>query len=195
MRIRPSTLLALPTAAIALILLAGCGPADVEAPPTSSASPSATIDPTPTPTPTATGEEGVPVEVGCNQLVTPQELYDYNPNFALESGFSPSPGSLAAQAVAAKGIACSWVNLTSGETIVMSVAHLSDGALTARANDLITSSNSVPTYSVEGYFILEGNIGTAQAISPPYWITATSKFFFEPGDVAPLMAAALSALG
>ncbi|MDP3207865.1 MAG: arginyl-tRNA synthetase, partial [Rhodoglobus sp.] len=120
---------------------------------------------------------------------------DYNSNFALDSGFTPSPGSLAAQAVALKGIACSWVNLSSGESIVMSVAHPSEAALTARANDLISSSNPVPTYGVEGYFALEGSIGTAQAISPPYWVTATSTYFLEPGDVSPLMSAALSALG
>ena len=203
MRLHSSTSSAIPTAAItsaiiasiSVALLAGCVPTPVEPRPTATPTVTATAEPTPTPTPTATAEEGVPVLVGCDQLVTAQELYDYNPNFALQTDFAPSAGSLAAEAIALQGIACSWVNLTSGETIVMSVAHLSDAALTARGNDLITSSNPVPTYSVEGYFLLEGGIGIAQAISPPYWITASSRFFFEPGDVAPLMAAALSALG
>lgn len=128
-------------------------------------------------------------------MVPPQVMYDYNPNFALESDYTPAAGSLAAQAAAEKGIACSWINLTSGQTIEMSAAHLPATQLEQRSNELVTTSNSVPTYEVEGYFIVNGAAGTAQAFDPPYWITATSTAFFEPGDVAPLMAAAVAALG
>ncbi len=195
MRAHTSTLVVIPTAAIALALLVGCGPTDSQPPATATPTPTIIIEPTPTPTPSATADDAVAVTVGCDELVTAQELYDYNPNFALQAQFSPTPGSLAAEAVAAKGVACSWVNLTSGETIVMAVAHLGDAALTARANELVVSSNSVPTYEVEGYFLLDGGVGTAQAFKSPYWISATSTYFFEPGDVAPLMANALSALG
>jgi hypothetical protein len=37
-------------------------------------------------------------------------------------------------------------------------------------------------------------VGTAQAFDGPYWITSVSPVFVEPGDVTPLIAAAVGAL-
>lgn len=184
----------MPVALLGLLLLSGCEPV-VEPTPTPTGSSSASGSSTPTPTPTATPEPSQPITITCNELVPPQAMYDFNPNFALQADYTPAAGSLAAEAVAEKGIACSWINLTSSETIEMSAAHLPEAQLEQRSNDLVTTSNSVPTYEVEGYFIVEDGVGTAQAFDPPFWITATSTAFFEPGDVAPLMAAAVAALG
>ncbi|MFM9877277.1 MAG: iron ABC transporter ATP-binding protein [Rhodoglobus sp.] len=178
---------------LALALLSGCNPV-AEPTPTPTRSSTSTPTPTPTPTPTTTAEAGEPITIGCDELVNAQVMYDFNPNFALQNDYTPAAGSLGAQAVAAQGIACSWVNLTSGETIEISAAHLPTDQLEQRSNELVATSNTVPTYDVEGYFIVEGGVGTAQAFDPPYWVTATSVAFFEPGDAAPLMAAALGAV-
>jgi hypothetical protein len=97
--------------------------------------------------------------------------------------------------VTQKGLACAWVNQTSGELIEVSVANLPAAHLTQLKNDLVTTSNSVPTYEVEGYFKVNGSTGEAQAFSDPYWIVATSTAFFEPGDAQPIVAAAIAALG
>jgi hypothetical protein len=194
MRPNRTPLFAVPTALVALVLLAGCNPvAEPEPTPTETTTPSASATPTPAPTPTA--EASQPITISCDELTPAQVMYDYNPNFALEAGFTPARGSLGAEAVAEKGIACSWLNLTSSQTIEITAAHLPTAALDQRKNDLITTSNSVPTYLVEGYFIVEGDVGTAQAFSGPFWITASSVTFFEPGEVAPLIAAAIAALG
>ncbi len=195
MRLHSTTPLAIATAALTLTMLAGCVPAETDPQATTTPTPSSTAEPIATPTPTATADAAVPVTIGCDELITPQALYDYNPNFALQTGFTAAAGSLAAEAVSEQGIACSFINLSSNETFVISVAHLGSGALTDRGNALITSSNPVPTYNVEGYFAVENRVGIAQAISSPYWITASSTIFLEPGDVAPLMAAVLSSLG
>ena len=178
---------------LTILLLAGCVPTTVEPGTTSapSSSPTATAG-QPTPTPTADGS--TPVTVACDDLISPQTIYDFNPNFVLESGVSPDAGSLAAEAVAGGGVFCRWVNGSSGETIDLSVASPAPDALTARANDLVSSSNPVPTYEVEGYFHLSGSVGVAQAITPPFWIAMVSPAFLEPGDAAPLMISAITAL-
>jgi hypothetical protein len=137
----------------------------------------------------------VPITITCDELVPAQVMYDFNSNFSLQAGYVPAPGSLGAEAVAENGIACSWINLTGGQTIEVTAAHLSAAQLAQRSNDLVATSNPVPTYEVEGYFIVEGGVGVAQAFDPPYWVTASSVVFFEPGDVTPIMAAALAALG
>jgi hypothetical protein len=193
MRTRRTLVAILP---LSVLLLTACVPTESTTPsgsPTPSASTSASA--TPSSTPTASAAPATPVTIGCDSLISLQEMYDFNPNFSLMSDYSPAAGSLGAEAVQHKGIACAWINQTSGELIEISVANPGDTVLTAKKNELVTTSNPVPTYEVEGYFIVENGVGTAQAFDDPSWIVATSSLFFEPGDVAPLMAAAIANLG
>jgi hypothetical protein len=122
-------------------------------------------------------------------------MYDYNSNFGPKPDYTPAAGSLAAEVARQRGLTCAWVNQTSGDVIEIAVANLPEAHLTDLKNTLVTTSYSVPTYGVEGYFILNGSKGEAQAFSDPYWIVATSTAFFEPGDAEPLVKAAIAALG
>lgn len=188
----------------AVVALAGCVPTEQAAAPVRSAS--ASGSPTPTPSgsagpelPTAqpvpdASEPGEPVTIGCDQLVTSDEMYEYNANFGLDSAFTPDPGSVAGQAVAASGVACRWTNQTSGETIDVAVAHLGDRDLSARKDEIASSSTPVSDFGPAGYFDAGDITGVAQVFSGPYWVTATSVTFFEPADAAPIVAAALAAL-
>ena len=194
----PARRLVLFAAPVALaLLLAGCVPESTETPdagatsstPTPTASASESAEPSSPPEPVIT-----PITIGCDQLITPQVMYDFNQNVVLLDSFTPASGSTAAEALDRGGLACRWTNQSSGETIDISVADLTADELTARKNDLVTSSKSVPTYEVEGYFSADGGVGEAQAFDDPYWITATSVTFAEPGDVQPLIAAAIAAL-
>lgn len=194
-----SALVALPVAALALAVLSGCVPQAQQGTTTGAPtkSPSASASATPTATGTAAPAnpiDGTPVTIDCNQLVTPQAMYDYNPNYGLKADYSPAAGSLAAEVKAQKGLTCAWVNQTSGELIEVAAANLPEAHLTDLKNTLVTTSNSVPTYEVEGYFKLNGSTGEAQAFSDPYWIVATSTAFFEPGDAQPIVAAAIAGL-
>ena len=198
MRARHPMLAALPAAAVILFALVACVPVDGGDPGTSPAPTAPTVSISPSASPTtqpSSPATGVPVTIGCEQLVTAQAIYDYNPNFSLQADYSPAAGSLGAQAIEQRGIACSWINQTSGETIEIAVAQLPEPELTALKNNLVMTSNSVPTYDVEGYFEVDGGVGVAQAFPGPYWLTGSSTTFFEPGDAAPLIAAAVVGLG
>jgi hypothetical protein len=182
---------------IAALLLAGCVPTDEpdtdpNAGETSTPSPTAGETTTPTATPTA--EPATPVTISCEQLLPADAMYAFDPNFSLQPSFTPAAGSLAAQALADDGIACQWVHQTSGVTIELSAAQPSPKALNDRMNDLVMTSNSVPTYQVEGYFQLKGSSGEAEAFPLPFWVSAVSPAFFEPGDAAPIVAAMVDAL-
>lgn len=177
---------------MSLVGLVACAPDAAPVPdPTT---PPATNSSTPEPTSTAVEPVGTPVTVSCDELVSAQTMYDYNSNFGLLSDFTPAVGTLAASIVADSGVACRWVNQTSGETIDVAVANPPKAQLTARKNELVTSSNSVPTYGVEGYFQVNGEIGEAEAFSDPYWIVVTSNYFGEPGDATPIVRAVIDAL-
>ena len=186
--------LCLPVVIAVSVVLAGCVPAE---PGASSPTPSSSSEPagpsataTVPPAPTVAPETGEPVTIGCADLISLQAMYDYNPNFGLIDSYTPDPGTYAAQAIAANGLACRWINQTSGDTIDVSVAHLTDEGLAAREGAL-----SDPVSDYDGYFSSQDGFGTAQAFSGPYWITAASRAFFEPVDAAPIIAAAIAGLG
>jgi hypothetical protein len=170
-----------------------CAPETPTAESTPTASSSA---PEPTPSTTAANENpGTPINLSCSELVSPQAMYDFNPNFGINPTLTPAPGSQGAITADYNGLTCIWVNESSGETITVAAADLPADLITGIANDLLATSNSVPTYDAEGYFQLVGNVGEAEVVSGSYWVTATSTAFFEPGDAAPVIAAALSGLG
>jgi hypothetical protein len=180
--------------------LAACtSTGEPEAPETSAAATSSTPTPTATPTPTETTppvDKGTPIELTCDELITPQAMYDYNSNFSLTDDYTPAAKTDAATIVDDyQGIACRWVNDSSGETIDVAVAHLEDYTLETLKNGLVKDSTSVPTYSVEGYFEVAGGVGQADAFSDPYWISAESDYFLEPGDAAPIVSTVIDSLG
>lgn len=200
-RIRSSRLVAIGAAATAAgLLLAGCTPAAEEEPePTTSAaqpSPSAEA-PSSSPSPSASAApepDGTPVAFGCDDVLTLDEMYAYNPNFGRQDDWTPAAGSAQAEVVAEQGISCQWVNLTSGITIEVGVSQLSDGEIVDRHEALQASSNAVPTFGSEGYFTVADGVGEAQVFSGPYRIVATSAAFVEPGEAEQIVRSAIDGL-
>jgi hypothetical protein len=188
-------------AAVALVALAlaGCTPT-----PASTTSAPVTTPPVPTPiepsvtaapTPTAS-VSAKPVGATCAQLITPDAMYGYNPNFVALSSWTPATGSSAAQATANKGIACRWQNETSNNVIDLSVANLDAATIESLKNQAVAKSQMVPTYqgADEGYFSVGSGSGTAIVFVKTFWVVMTSQQFAEPGDAEQLMAPVISAL-
>ncbi len=182
-------------AALGIAALSGCVPTATPTPTgsaasdTPSASPTTSAAPTPTPTPVST-----PVAVDCDALITPDDIYAFNPNFGLITSWTPKTGSAAATAKSEQGIACRWQNQTSGDDIDVSVAHLDSASIEKLKDAAVETSTLVPTYGDEAYFSVSGGVGTAIVFQGDYWLVATSVAFLEPGDPADLITAALSAL-
>ena len=185
----------LAVAAIALIALAGCTPPGGDGTPTES--PGATGEPSTTPTPGETGAPtGTPITATCDQLVPPDTLFVYNPNFGAIDDFTPPAGSPAASALTYQGVACRWQNATNGQNIDVSVAQLDDDTLTALKNAAFAESEMVPTYGDEAYFTVnDDSIGVAQVFQGSYWIVAESPVFFEPGDATEIVQSVINGLG
>jgi hypothetical protein len=179
---------------LALAALSGCVPTPSPSPTdTGSASPSDTPSASPTPSPTAT-TVSTPITIGCNTLITPDDIYAFNPNFGLITSWKPTSGSAAATAKSEQGIACRWQNQTSGDNIDISAAHLDAASIESLKNDAVGKSTMVPTYGDEAYFSTSGGVGTAIVFQGDYWLVATSVDFLEPGDPADLITAALGSL-
>ena len=187
-----------------LLALVGCSagsePATSESPsatssagatdaPTESATPSATPSPTPTPA-------GTTVTLDCDEVLTPDDVYAFNPNYGTAPDYSPEPGSNVATAVEYDGLACAIMNQTSGDIISIGIAAPNEVLRNQMYDAAVAQSQPVPTYgdapAVEGFFS-QAN-GEAQIFTDTYWVTMQSVDFIEPGDSQGLMAAVISHL-
>jgi hypothetical protein len=198
---------ALAIVALTTIALTGCtGTPGPSASPSSSPSQSVSQSPSPSPSSSATASSSpspsasptanpVPVTRTCDQLVSRQAMYDFNPNFGLLASFTPKPGSSAAIALAKKGVACSWLQQTSRDTIELSVANLPTGDIAALKSGLNSSSKATSAFAAPGYFTVEGGVGEAQVFTGSYWVVARSTFFSEPGEAAQIVNPAIASLG
>ncbi len=154
----------------------------------------------PTPTPTTTDPGSEPTEqpealdVACADLVDPDVIYAFDPNYALLGAWEPEPGSAAADAVDAGGVACQWVRESGGGTINLSVAAFTEPQLEELKNEAFAESEMVPTYGDEAYFEVEGGLGTAIVFQGQYRLVISSEAFFEPGEPTAIIESALSAL-
>lgn len=193
------------------LLLTACVPSTPEPVGSNSASPSASATTDSTPSATATSSasaspsakpsssapsapathapEATAVSFDCGDLISPQTMYDFNPNYLLLNDFTPAAGSVAATAIAAKGVACRWENSTSGITIDVSAAKPASDKI-----DGLKSNAGSQSSQIDGYFAVSGGTGTAQIFSGNYWATLSSKAFVNASDASDLAAEVRSAL-
>jgi hypothetical protein len=184
-------LLPLALLAAASALLAGCAPEDRAWLPTPAVTPfpgEGTFDPADDPVNESVG-------FNCRELIDDQTLYDWGSgNFALDVSYSPATGSAAADVVAAGGLACSWINLTSAETVDIAVAAPGDAALEKANSTAAATGADAAEIAPDTYFSVSGAVGHVDSFVGRYWITADSTWFGAPRDAADLIIAARSTL-
>jgi hypothetical protein len=157
-----------------------------------SSSTSATASPSTSPSPSV-APAGTPTKIPCGTLVSAQAVYDFNPNFGLDSTFSPKSGTAAATAVADQGTACSWLNQTSRDTFTIAVAR---PAAAEFASLKAKASTGTPASGLgdAAYFSTSGGVGRVDVFTGKYWLVATSVYFSTAAGARNLVTAALGAL-
>lgn len=129
------------------------------------------------PTSTTRPDAGEDVGLACDDVITLQQMYDFNPNVSALGQFTPEAGSLADTVVSYNGLTCRWSNNTSGRTIDVAIAKLDPETLADLSADAAKSADSVSVYGDEGYFGQSSGVGTAQIFTGSYWIVLSSKDF------------------
>lgn len=177
-----------PIAVLALAALAGCAPDRGLAPEptTASGSPSA---PSGTATPSAAPTEGASgLSVACDTLLTPQAVYDWNPNVALVNGPAPADGSDAARVAALGGTVCSLQNLSSNEVTEVAVTRLAPSDADAVRADAEAVG---PATTIAG---VEAHVGSERvwAFDGDLWIVVAGPVVASAEDAEPLVTAALA---
>ena len=198
---RPSVVLrALVVTGALAVSLSACtspSPAGPDDSTTPSAASSTTAEATATTAP-APDLVSTPFTVDCDDLLAANSLSQYYSALAPVpaedvSGDESRDGEALEVVADADGTTCTWQD-ADGATITVGVARFDDESLNELANDLVATSNSVPTFGVEGYFDTPGGVGTAEAFSSPAFVVARSTTFLEPGDAEPVVSAVVSAL-
>ncbi len=140
------------------------------------------------PTPSAT-PIGKPVSQTCTDLLPLGSLAVYGTAFEEVRSYEPAKSSPAARIAEQRGRACQFREVDDHSvTVSFAVADLPEKSLTNLKDALYQRGGSVPTYTVEGYFDLaDDGVGRADAFADPYWITASSTLFTEPGGAQPVM--------
>lgn len=140
-------------------------------------------------TPSATSAPvGKRVAQTCGELLPAGSLDVYRRSFVLDRSYEPATGSPAARIAQQRGRVCRWTATDDpATTITLAVADLPEQSLTNLEDALYQRGGSVPTYTVEGYFSLADGVGRADAFAGPYWITASSPLFTEPGGAQPVV--------
>jgi hypothetical protein len=188
------SLIALAGSALTVFALVGCAPEREPLPlPNASETQSSSPSPGQSETPSS-NEAGTPIDLTCDELITPQAMYDFNSNFGIDDEYVPADGSPAAEILDLNGLACSWVNQTSSETIAVAVANLPPDKLATIKSDISATSAAVSNFDAEGYFSNEAGVGRVDVFSGSFWVTLGSTFFTEADDATPLVTAALNAI-
>jgi hypothetical protein len=151
--------------------------------------------PGPTPLAISPTLKSSPVSFSCEQLIPLQALYDFNPNYALDSSRSPRDGSPEKQIQDLRGLVCIFVNLSTGDEIQIAVAQLDPSGIkevTAKLEKTDPPTTSF-TQSAEAksFFSVTQGIGVAQVVTSKYWIVCSSTSLTTAEDLAPLVDAAI----
>ncbi len=183
--------LALPTlAAVVLLAVSGCVDAAPE-PTRPPATPAPTAPETLPPTNPATEVQG-DLDLACVDLVDPDAIYAFDPNFALVGPFEPGPDSAGSFAIDHGGVVCRWMRESGDVTIDVVAARLAEADLTRLKDEAYATSEMVPTYGDEAYF--DPATGTATVFQGEFWLVITSPAFAEPGEPTAIVDSALAAL-
>jgi hypothetical protein len=136
------------------------------------------------------------IGLNCRELVADVAIYEWGSgNFAVDVDYEPAAGTDAAEIADDGGLACRWLNLSSGETLEVAAVALSDDELLDRRVAFAAEGEPVSDWNAEGWFSFDGTQGHVNAVSGDYWLSATSTWFYQPGDATLIVNAAVSALG
>ena len=180
------TLAALALAVVVAGAVTSCTPEPEPTPTQTLVAPPATPTPTPTESPS---DVDVPVTLTCDELVSPEVIYTFNPNTVFDEDYTRAPDTGAATAIELGGVSCAWINQSSGDLFTVAAARPATATLT----DLKQSAGTA-SVAWDGTFDGGDESAVAQAFVNGYWIVIEFDFFVEQGDVVPIMDAVLEAI-
>lgn len=120
-----------------------------------------------------------PIDISCEQALSLQSLYDFDPNLALTPNHKTSLGSTGAQQEALGAISCLLTNLSSQEEFQVVITKLDAASEKHQVSVISNPMTGDTTYQVSsgvpGLFSIADSVGTAQFMTGKYWVSIASK--------------------
>lgn len=140
-----------------------------------------------TPSPTVSAIAYLPVGIDCNDIITTDELYGFNPNFAISTE-KAAGGHEPSEPIKEGGVSCEYTNLSGGGKIYLSISRFDSKSKDQVISDLQSSSTELDKeYGSQDltFFKVQSGVGIAQVIHGNFVVTSESEFFgnyFDAGD-------------
>jgi hypothetical protein len=171
------------------LLVSSCTPNQSNVVTSQNPSQSQTIAPS---TSTATGStrspiSGLPLNKSCDELMSAQSLYDFNPNFSFDASGKTLETNSSSEISNLGGIDCVYLNLTSQQTIQLGVAHISEDGLKTLGSEREKIPGVKFEKTPEGYltfFYTESGVGVLDVTVGQYLISLASSGFEKASDAS-----------
>ena len=127
----------------------------------------------------------LPLNLTCNELMNPANLYDFNPNFSFDPSAKFLETTLSKQINDLDKVNCVYLNLSSQQTIQLSVIKVSQESVQALAEKVENIPGVTKEKSPEGVsslFINDLGVGTTIQLVDNYCISVTSTGFQQASD-------------
>ena len=173
------------------VVMSGCAPEPNSALPSASAKASHSATPkntsTVSATPTSPSIVGEATGYTCDNILTLQELFDFNQNYYYDSSDKSGLGTkLGSQTKALNGITCVYASQSDGAPIELSLAKIQGDGISQVKTELSTTQKQTTAYGQEpnvyAYFSTEGDLGTVNVLIGNYWLSGSSASFGSPED-------------
>jgi hypothetical protein len=121
------------------------------------------------------------MDKSCEQVLSLQSLYDFDPNLALTPDVNASMGTVGPQQENLGAVSCLLTNLSTQENIQVVVSKLDVASSQFQTEAITAPTTGSQSYQVAsgvpGLFSQTDGVGTAQFMSGNYWVSLTSKSF------------------
>lgn len=127
----------------------------------------------------------LPLNLTCNELMNPANLYDFNPNFSFDPSAKFLETTLSKQMNDLDKVNCVYLNLSSQQTIQLSVTKVSQESVHALAEKVENIPGVTKEKSPEGVsslFINDLGVGTTIQLVDNYCVSVTSTGFQQASD-------------
>ena len=141
--------------------------------------------------------EGTKLTQTCEDIFSVDELYTFNPNFSINSSQPPLQRQVADEIASIAGITCTYMNLSSGDAIQLSVAKLKQNSVTILQKQIeaVSAKNlNFSTAKQTVFFELSNGNGLLQILKGDYWVVVTSPLFQSPEEAMKFIEPGLNAL-
>ena len=131
-----------------------------------------------------------PIDISCDQALSLQSLYEFDPNLALTPNHKTLFGSIGAQQEALGAISCLLTNLSSQEEFQVVITKLDVASekhqVSVISNPMTGDTAYQVSSGVPGLFSTADSVGTAQFMAGKYWVSISSKSLSSGVQFSPL---------